>query len=208
MKCFSFLFVLLTTLVVPTYTEEATLKTLRYQLRKLSYNVHIINTLYEDKILHLPTEYKELDSGNLLVEGYEFSENYIINALKHMCDYNDFSPLLLIWQAFTQYKHLQESEPLKEFTLAIICVLKSTVRHHDPDLYPEWIAHESLKNNAITLSQALEILDVLVHELPPFFDQYEISSNLSWQSWAQKYWLVFPFALAALLIKTYLSAVK
>ena len=208
MKYFSFLFVLLTTLVVPTYTEEATLKTLRYQLRKLSYNVHIINTLYEDKILHLPTEYKELDSGNLLVEGYEFSENYIINALKHMCDYNDFSPLLLIWQAFTQYKHLQESEPLKEFTLAIICVLKSTVRHHDPDLYPEWIAHESLKNNAITLSQALEILDVLVHELPPFFDQYEISSNLSWQSWAQKYWLVFPFALAALLIKTYLSAVK
>ena len=208
MKYFSFLFVLLTTLVVPTYTEEATLKTLRYQLRKLSYNVHIINSLYEDKILHLPTEYKELDSGNLLVEGYEFSENYIINALKHMCDYNDFSPLLLIWQAFTQYKHLQESEPLKEFTLAIICVLKSTVRHHDPDLYPEWIAHESLKNNAITLSQALEILDVLVHELPPFFDQYEISSNLSWQSWAQKYWLVFPFALAALLIKTYLSAVK
>lgn len=170
--------------------------------------MHIINTLYEDKILHLPTEYKELDSGKLLVEGYEFSENYIINALKHMCDYNDFSPLLLIWQAFTQYKHLQESEPLKEFTLAIICVLKSTVRHHDPDLYPEWIAHESLKNNNLTLSQALEILDILVHELPPFFDQYEITSNLSWRLWAQKYWLVFPVALAALLIKTYLSAVK
>lgn len=201
-------FMLLTILIIPIYAQEVAVKALRYQLRKLSYNVHIINTLYQDDVLYLPTEYKELDSGKLLIEGYEFSEKYIINALKHMCDYHDFSPFLVIWQAFTQYKHLQESEPLKEFTLAIICVLKSTVRHHDPDLYPEWIAHEALKNNNLTLIQALEILDILVHELPPFFDHYEITSTLSWKLWIQKYWLVFPVALAALLLKTYLSTLK
>ncbi len=198
----------LTSIILNAHTQEQLTKVLRYQFRKLSYAVHITRNLYNDKMLYLPAEYKELDNGSLIVEGYEFSENYMITSLKHMCDENDFSPFLLIWEAFTRYKHLQETEPLKEFTLAIICVLKSTVRHHSPNAYPEWIAHESIKTNSITLSQAVEILDVLVHELPPLFDKYEITSSLSWESWGRKHWLIFPIALSVLLIKTYLNTIK
>ncbi len=61
--------------------QESGLKTLRYQFKKLTYGMYIVQNLYYDNILHLPTEYKELPMVILLLKDMNFLKIILLRLL-------------------------------------------------------------------------------------------------------------------------------
>jgi len=55
------------------------------------------------------------------------------------------------------------------------------------------------------LEEVLDILDLLVEELPEFLEKYELNSDITWRSWVKKYWILVPVAATAFGIKIYLT---
>jgi hypothetical protein len=50
-------------------------------------------------------------------------------------------------------------------------------------------------NNIISqlpIAEVLNAIDMLVNELPPFIEKYELNSQITWKNWLKKYWWVPP----------------
>jgi len=192
------------------YSQEIEHQKIAYKhhIKQFTEAFNVVNKLYTAQLLHFPEISSFTFSGDgIVIEEYEFYNQQVIRAMQHACLNNDFSTFLLLVSEIL-HNNSHTLEQFKEVTLGLICILKSTVRYHDPEEYDEWIIHETLKNQKISLSQALTVLEILIHELPPLFEKYEMTASLSWQDWGRKHWFIFPVAIAALLLRTYLTAVQ
>lgn len=180
----------------------------KHHLKQFTEAFNVVKKLYTAQLLHFPeiSSFTFFGDG-IVIEEYEFYNQQVIRAMQHAYIDNDFSTFLLLVNNIT-HKEQPPLDQFKEVTLGLICILKSTVRYHDPEEYHEWIIYESLKNQKLSLSQALTILEILVHELPPLFEKYEMTSSLSWKDWSRKHWFIFPVALTALLLRTYLTTIQ
>jgi hypothetical protein len=55
------------------------------------------------------------------------------------------------------------------------------------------------------LEDVLDLLDILVDQLPEFLEKTELTSNLEWKEWINKYWLIAPISTIVLALKIYLA---
>lgn len=55
----------------------------------------------------------------------------------------------------------------------------------------------------VRVEEVLHLLDVVLEELPEFIDKYEFNSNLTWEEWKKKYWLLAPAGGIVLILKFY-----
>ena len=56
----------------------------------------------------------------------------------------------------------------------------------------ETILEISERINQLPIAEVLSAIDMLVTELPPFLEKYELHSTLTWKNWLKKYWWVPP----------------
>ncbi len=55
----------------------------------------------------------------------------------------------------------------------------------------------------VQVEEVLKMLDIILKELPIFIEKYELNSNLSWEEWKRKYWLLAPAGTIILGVKFY-----
>lgn len=55
----------------------------------------------------------------------------------------------------------------------------------------------------VQVGEVLQMLDMILAELPVFIEKYELNSGLSWQEWKKKYWLLAPAGGLILGLKIY-----
>lgn len=55
----------------------------------------------------------------------------------------------------------------------------------------------------VQVEEVLQMLDMILAELPVFIEKYELNSGLSWQEWKKKYWLLAPAGGLILGLKIY-----
>lgn len=55
----------------------------------------------------------------------------------------------------------------------------------------------------VQVEEVLQVLDIILKELPVFIEKYELNSSLSWKEWKKKYWLLAPAGGLILGIKCY-----
>ena len=48
------------------------------------------------------------------------------------------------------------------------------------------------KINQLPITEVLSAIDMLITELPPFLEKYELNSSITWRNWLKKYWWVPP----------------
>jgi len=48
------------------------------------------------------------------------------------------------------------------------------------------------KINQLPITEVLSAIDMLMTELPPFLEKYELNSSITWRNWLKKYWWVPP----------------
>lgn len=174
-----------------------------YHLKRLERGVRYLKKCIDKNEVQFFSDYEEQEKC-LVVKGIHFTHNNIILTIKQMTAKRSFKPLVNIWAKLVSYKHIHDHDIIKEFAALIIYILHTNSLDY---------LSESLKNNlkahqeltSLPLEDVLDILDILIDELPDFFDRYELDSEMSWYSWRKKYGIVATIAAVALGIKVYLT---
>jgi hypothetical protein len=170
------------------------------QLVPLCLHCEIRNTKQGNKTLIL--------SNN---EEITFTHERIIWCLEHIENHHSLDPFLEVWDDLTHYQLVSDKLVLREFTYLLFYLYRDVVhqeaflrsKNPDPALL-ESILLRVPSLEAAELEDILDVLDLLIDELPAFIEHYELSSNLTWKEWAKKYWLIAPVGAAVLILKTYL----
>lgn len=55
----------------------------------------------------------------------------------------------------------------------------------------------------VQVEEVIQMLDMILAELPVFIEKYELNSTLSWAEWKKKYGLIAPAGAIILSIKVY-----
>jgi hypothetical protein len=122
---------------------------------------------------------------------------------------HSFKPIFILWQGINRYKYIEDQEVCSEFARFVTHLIHSTATHHatrqcsgvfieGKGFLPIDQLHE------MPLEDILNLLDVLVEELPNFLKENEITPDTNWKEWFKKYWLIGPLKTAIFGISVYL----
>lgn len=189
-----------------------------YHVQRLTKGVERLVWMSHKKLvpLCLHCEIRETKNSKTLVlsndEEIVFTHERIIWCIEHIEKYHSLAPFLEVWEDLTHYQLVRDKTVLREFTYLLFYLYKDVV-HQEVFLRSEKQNLETLESILIKapslekaeLEEILDVLDILVDELPAFIEQYELASNLTWQQWLKKYWLIAPVAAAILVLKIYLG---
>lgn len=178
-----------------------------YHLKRLTPSVCLFRRCVQKGLLKIPLVYVAEQEG-VTIKGMVFSERRIVSTIKQMCTRQEFDPLFEVWTNLMHYKYLYDDSVVKEFSTLIACILHENAL----TLWSQGTAATfRLREIKITpsltlmpLEEVLNVLDMLVEEIPSFFEKYELDSRMSWKNWLKKYWLIAPIAAAALIVRAYL----
>jgi len=140
-------------------------------------------------------------------DGVLFCNEHILTLIDTIKKEQSINPVLHMWAELKRYKYLNDTEMVKEFTQLVFIVTRYSLKYQFPTSFED---NMSVKNiyildaiESLSLDQILDILDVLVEDLPVFIEKYELDSTMTWKEWINKYWLVAPVAFSALIFKMY-----
>jgi hypothetical protein len=180
-----------------------------YYLKRLERSIYFFDTCLQRGLLKVPLEYEQQEK-DLVIKGINFTQKNIISTIKQMTKKKSFKPLLNIWRRLISYKHIHDATIIKEFTALVIYILHTNAIDCGCQL-SDPLRYNLRANHALTtmpLEEVLDILDLLVDELPEFFDRYELDSEMTWRSWAKTYGVITAVAGAALGLRIYLMYKK
>ena len=186
-----------------TVSLETTLRRF-YIIQRIDPFVHLMAKI-KPKFWSFPAPLFNYDKVHY--DGVLFCNEHILTLIDTIKKEQSINPILHMWAELKRYKYLHDSEMVKEFTQLVFIVTRYSLKHQFPTSFED---NTSVKNiyildaiESLSLDQILDILDVLVEDLPVFIDKYELDSTMTWKEWINKYWLVAPAAFGALLFKMY-----
>ncbi len=184
---------------------EDTLKRF-YIIQRIDPFIHVI-TKIKSEFWIFPTPFFDYDKVHY--DGVLFSNEYILSLIDVLKKEQSIVPILHTWAELKRYKYLHDSEMVKEFMQLIFIVTRYSLKHQctvvlEDDLFAKNVYFLDAIEK-LSLDQILDILDVLVEDLPAFIQRYELNSSMTWKQWLDKYWLVGPLAGTAFLIKVYID---
>jgi hypothetical protein len=187
-----------------------------YHIQRLHKGVRRLVRMSKKKLvpLTLHCEVKQIKNKKALIlqngESIVFTHPRIIWCLEHIEQYQSLTPFLEVWDDLGHYQLVDDTVVIREFIYLVFHLYK-TVVHQELLLKNE--IEEVAKLDAIfkkvpsldeaELEEILNALDLIIDELPVFIEQYELISNLSWEEWRKKYWLLAPIGAAVLMFKFY-----
>lgn len=179
-----------------------------YSLQRLKRAVNLVKKLEKKQKLYIPFK-SSWENDGLTFNGNHFSNNCITTTIQIICNKKDIQSLLNLWSSLNRYKYVKEPIIITEFTILIINILQNTMQHLFPNDYTQLHSTNKVHSMAVLesmpLEEVLDILDILVDELPNFIEKYELDTEIPWKKWLRKYWLLAPVGAATLGLRLYLT---
>ena len=149
------------------------------------------------------------DYFNAVFDDVTFKNEHIVLLLHSIDQAKSITPIFHLWTEFKRYKYLPNIEMVKEFLQVLFIVTRYSLRTHFPTIFEE---NEHVKNiyflnsiQSLSLEEMLDILDLVIEDLPLFIEKFELNSLMSWKDWMKKYWIVAPIAIMTFLVKVYID---
>lgn len=177
-----------------------------YHLKRVTHAVELLKKLNAEKEIPIHFDYT-VNEKRLLLEECVFEEPHIISLIQIIANKRNIRSLISTWKALLRYKYIQNDSIMREFTLLLCLLYNHVLKVYQVDEFirSEKMHHGGAQLDTMALEEVLDMLDILVDELPGFIQKYELDSELTWKGWMRKYWLVAPVAFSALCLKVYLS---
>ncbi|HLC07198.1 MAG TPA: hypothetical protein VJJ26_03345 [Candidatus Babeliales bacterium] len=133
------------------------------------------------------------------IDSTTFFHKKIKLCIQKMHSHQSLKPILVLLEDAKKRYYNQDRQFFHELFVLIFTVQKQILlREHKEK-------KQSLKNttlstiveigekiNKLPISEVLNAIDMLVRELPPFLEKYELNSKITWKEWLKKYWWVPP----------------
>jgi hypothetical protein len=179
-----------------------------YFIKRLEPIMAKISTLNIHSLLHLGCTDVPSENDPCL-QHLTIQKEPIITMIRHIYKTNHFGPLFSFWNGISRYKYIQDEEICSEFARFIIHLIHSTATHQAPTRCKEiFIEGKGLLPldhlNEMPLEDILNLLDILVEELPVFLKENEIGTDTNWKEWIKKYWLIAPLRAVILGVSVYM----
>lgn len=179
-----------------------------YYVGRLKAPVALLVKLHKKRLLSIANGLAVKDK-QVLFQGFLFRNERLKKTIEQFCFKKKLDVILKLWINIGHYQYLDDPTIVKEFAVLVLTFLYSTVEKIVPNISFEVSSKSRLFSEhhfeTLSLEEVLDILDILVDELPEFLEKYEFGSDISWQEWLKKYWLIAPLALAAFLLRIYLT---
>ena len=187
-----------------------------YHIQRLHKGVRRLVKLSKKKLVPLALHcyVREVKNKKVLILDNDvmisFTHPRIIWCLEHIEQYNSLGPFLEVWDDLGHYQLVSDTAVIREFTYLVFYLYKKIVHQECllQDKKEEIEKFDALFKSISSLDEAdleniLNILDIVIDELPVFVEQYELTSNLTWKEWAKKHWMFAPIAASIIAIKIY-----
>ena len=176
-----------------------------YHLKRVTPVLKLLEDMEMKKLLDFNFSYK-VGEEKLTIDGSDFFQKHIISLIQLVNSNKSIGPIISTWHGFLRYKYMDNEASLKEFCIFIFILLSQEAENHKWGSFFEKKKHNlSRPLQDMPLEELLDILDILVDELPGFIERYELDGEMDWKKWGRKYWLLAPAAFAALCLKIYLN---
>ncbi len=177
-----------------------------YHVRRLEIAMAHLHTLAQQNQLLLPSSLSSPFTNSPCFTSPHFEQAPMIAMLHSLQLHNSPKALFSLWNALQRYKYIHDEKVFVEFARFVTHLMHSTLthRHLVSTEKSTLLPLEQLHN--MPLEDILNLLDLLVEELPSFLEKTELDahSQLTWKQWAQKYWLIGPISAAIFGIKLYM----
>ncbi len=178
-----------------------------YLIKRLEPILAKVHLLQENNLLYL--DFNASAESALCFEQLPNTNEPLKKMIHKVYQTHSFAPLFTVWNGISRYKYIQDEEICKEFARFITYLIQSTTIHlaktRGGKMFIEGKGFLPLQQlQEMPLEDILNLLDILVEELPVFLKENELNSTLSWNEWLKKYWLVAPLRAAMFGISVYL----
>lgn len=169
-----------------------------YCVTCLHKSIYFLSRLDQQHYCYNPCNYIE-QQNSLQLESTIFSHPTICNYIKQAINSQSLRPILLLLKYTEQTLNAQSDHFLHETLILIFVIHKHILfnecaQHHHP-IKKSTLETIIMINNIISqlpIAEVLNAIDMLVNELPPFIEKYELNSQITWKNWLKKYWWVPP----------------
>jgi hypothetical protein len=178
-----------------------------YYIKRLSTSTYFLSYLHEHHYSYKPCN--AIEHNNCIqIDSIIFFHQKIQTCLRTMIKTKSLQPILLLQQRLDLHDNLFMYELfLLIFTIhkQILLNTCSECSYTLTKTTLNTILEVSEKINQLPIAEVLNMIDMLVKELPPFLEKYELHSSIPWKAWFKKYWWVPPFFGAWFGLKILLS---
>lgn len=173
-----------------------------YYIKRMTPALKLLEDLETKGILNLKFLYK-MNEKEIVIEELVFFQQNSKELILSVVQNNSINPLEDIWEDFLRYRYIDNEKLLKEIGCFFVFILKRAAENFKCNSVKK-IKLQDLQY--MSLEEVLDILDILIDELPAFIEKYELDSEMEWGHWLRKYWLLAPIAFIALILKIYLGS--
>ena len=179
-----------------------------YLLKRMEYVLEKLYLLNEQGLLCLSCNNSTNNEIDPCLQLLNITKEPILVMIQTLYRTHSFRPFFSFWNNINRYKYIQDEQIMKEFACFVTHLLHTTVTHHTSFhshrmlIEKERLSLDQLQN--MPLEDILNLLDILVEELPQFLEKNEIDTDMTWKEWFKKYWLLFPLSATIFLIKVYI----
>ena len=177
-----------------------------YVIQRIDPFIYLLKTIRSNFWL-FPTPFFDYDK--VYYDGVLFVNEHMVALIDSLKKDQTIDAVFHMWGEIKRYKYLHDSELIKEFMQFVFIITRYSLKYQFPKNFNDEM---QLKNiylmnaiDSLTLDQMLDILDILIEDLPAFIKKYELDSTMTWKQWYEKYWLVAPLAIGGLLLKIYID---
>jgi hypothetical protein len=169
-----------------------------YCIKCLTDSTHLLSRLDEQRYHYKPCNMCE-QHDYIQIDTAIFSYPAIRNCIKKIVATESLQPLIQLLHKVKHHRLIHNNKFFHEVLILIFTIYKQ-ILFNECEKKQQSIKKSTLETimlvnniiNQLPIAEILSTIDMLVTELPPFFEKYELHSHMSWKNWFKKYWWVPP----------------
>ena len=207
------LFIYTTAIILPYQTMPQTIASLQNVKKRIYYHdivthaycitcltktTDLLSCLDQQQYHYKPCNMCE-QQNYIQIDAAIFSHRIIRSCIKKIVETESLQPLITLVHKVKKHNLIHNNRFFHEFLILIFTIYKQ-ILFKECETKPHNVKKSTLETimlanniiNQLPIAEILSAIDMLVTELPPFFEKYELNSKISWKKWLQKYWWVPP----------------
>jgi len=167
-------------------------------LKYLSISIYFLSHLHKKNYRYKPCNTIE-QKNCIQIDSTLFFHPKIRSCFHKVLHTKSVQPIIQLLQETIHPSNFRNTIFVHEIFLLIFTVYKQILlqecKEHDHVLKKTTlttIVEVGDKINQLPIAEVLSAIDMLMTELPPFLEKYELNSAITWRTWIKKYWWVPP----------------